>query len=77
VPAAVVERGVASTRERAHGLEAGGVGGERVAEAPPSIGGDDERRRGGRRAEVGEPGEVGVVEVEHVTGARREHHGIA
>ena len=56
VPPAVVERGVRGARQRAHRLEAGRVGVDRLAGGGAAVRGDDERCGGDRRAEVGDPG---------------------
>ena len=52
--------------ERAHRLEAVGVGGEHVADRRSLVRAERERRGRDRRAQVRDAGQERVVEVEHV-----------
>ena len=66
MPAAVIEGRVRGPRHRAHRLEPGGVGLQRLPHAGVPLGAEDQRRRRRRRAEVCDARQVCVVEVEHV-----------
>ena len=68
---------MAGARQRAHRLEAGGVGASAVADAGAALGAEHQRDRRGRRAQVRDPGQVGVVEVEHVAGRRQRDDVVA
>ena len=66
VPAALADRRVVGGAEPARRLEPGGVRRERLADAGLALRAKEQCDRGRGSAEVGEAGQVGVVEVEHV-----------
>ena len=76
VKARVVEGGVAGPGQRAHRLEAGGVGREHLARCSAQLGAEQQRHGRGGGAQVRDAGQVGVVEVEHVAGGRGRRHRV-
>ena len=71
VPATLVQRRMIRACERAHRLEAPGVGIEHVTYGRAELRAEHQRGRRSRRAQMSEAGRERVVEVEHVTSGAR------